>query len=502
MTDSDILQQVLKLIREKDYGGGVTFLRLKNSLRGNDQDIYDAIDELIDKGKITEIKKGCFQATGEEEPEKEVKEQKKAPEKKPAEPVKSPVSGFMSFLKVMGGIFLILIAIPFFYGLYLGLTGPKIETYFYVVKPVNNTLYYLVDGSLYLDKTYLGTTTNGTLIYGFRNCQPGKLHFYPDFGEVNYEISADFNCENKSIIDITPYYDELNNLAIATSIARMTSSSSEIRETAINITSGCADRDIACEVTEIYKRLLLNIKYIKDPVGQPIIQYPEYTMQIDSGDYDDFTILSSSLLQSIGIRTKVVVGKDRTYNLICGLDLNTLLSYDNIDYREFYAYYYSEDKLINAGADESVGFFENADYGEYSWTGYIQSDYYFDIDTITTYLDYLKYKNGEVYIHYPGLSQKNTKYFEVDSLLPSTAGFVISNSANSYPISVYYYLKYSPNHDFLKKSDLSSYTINNEICVPFDASYGKYGYVGLDTISGETGKRLVLDTYTNNYSYI
>jgi len=106
------MQKVLGIIREKDYGGGVTFSRLKGSLKENEQDIYDAIDELIDTGKINEIKKGCFQASDfGSEPEKT---EKKVPQQK--KPEKNIFEGFFNILKVLGAIFLILIAIPFFYG--------------------------------------------------------------------------------------------------------------------------------------------------------------------------------------------------------------------------------------------------------------------------------------------------------------------------------------------------------------------------------------------------
>jgi len=225
-----------------------------------------------------------------------------------------------------------------------------------VVKPVNGTLYYSVDGALYLENTYLGTTERGVLYYTFRNCQPGTLYFYPDFGNVDYYLTSEFNCEDKSIMDITDYYDEMYELAVASNIALMISKSSQIRQTAVEITEFCTDKGFECEVASIYDWLLLNIKYIKDPVGQPFLQYPEYTIEIGTGDYDDFTILASSLLESIGIKTKIAVGSDRVYPLVCGLNALNLADYSNDHYRDYYSYYYYDDKQINPGENHAIAF--------------------------------------------------------------------------------------------------------------------------------------------------
>lgn len=78
-------EQIVKIIKDRDYGSGVTYDRIKKFFKGSDETLNEAIDTLIDNEYINEFQDNRFKLLKEPEikeeeqkPEEEVKEVKKA----------------------------------------------------------------------------------------------------------------------------------------------------------------------------------------------------------------------------------------------------------------------------------------------------------------------------------------------------------------------------------------------------------------------------------------
>src|SRR5690348_15235618 len=79
--------------------------------------------------------------------------------------------------------------------------------------------------------------------------------------------------------------------------------------------SGAPQHDPLAEARAIYSWMLANIRFVNDPVGvdqdgtinaKETLRTPETTLNIAAGDCDDFTVLMSTLLQSIGLSTRII----------------------------------------------------------------------------------------------------------------------------------------------------------------------------------------------------
>jgi len=80
-----------------------------------------------------------------------------------------------------------------------------------------------------------------------------------------------------------------------------------LRNLVLDIVSGCGSRDTSCEIKKIHDWIRKNIKFRRDPVDRELLQWASVTVELQAGDCDDFTILESSMLQTIGIPTRIVL---------------------------------------------------------------------------------------------------------------------------------------------------------------------------------------------------
>jgi len=78
-----------------------------------------------------------------------------------------------------------------------------------------------------------------------------------------------------------------------------------VRMTAQSLVRDCASRDAVCQVTKLHEFVRDRIKYLADVRNVETIQTPDYTLQLGSGDCDDHSVLLSSLLESIGLQTRI-----------------------------------------------------------------------------------------------------------------------------------------------------------------------------------------------------
>ena len=98
----------------------------------------------------------------------------------------------------------------------------------------------------------------------------------------------------------------------ATQLVATYTGDERIRSQALNITrsvrrhpaTGQPDlRDVDLIADAIYKWMVRNINYVRDPWNIERIQSPDVTLRQKAGDCDDHAILGAALLQSLGIHT-------------------------------------------------------------------------------------------------------------------------------------------------------------------------------------------------------
>lgn len=77
-----------------------------------------------------------------------------------------------------------------------------------------------------------------------------------------------------------------------------------VRVTAQNLVRECASRDAMCQVSTIHAWVRDHIKYLSDVRDVETIQTPDYTLQMGSGDCDDQSVLTASLLESLGFQAR------------------------------------------------------------------------------------------------------------------------------------------------------------------------------------------------------
>ncbi|MBN1176010.1 transglutaminase domain-containing protein [Candidatus Woesearchaeota archaeon] len=181
--------------------------------------------------------------------------------------------------------------------------------------------------------------------------------------------------EEEVLADTKPYLD-----AIITD-------NHDLRVLAAEISEGCSDDE--CRAVEIFDYVVMNYEYISDPRGVELIQSPHDTLEVGGGDCEDLTILYNSLLENVGIETKLVLTKDHAYSLVCGLDVESTnqyvadLLYDTTwdEYYNGIDYYIFDDMDCIVG-DGANGYFLGDDSN-------IEKEEKIAIDPITLTIDFL-----------------------------------------------------------------------------------------------------------------
>lgn len=77
-----------------------------------------------------------------------------------------------------------------------------------------------------------------------------------------------------------------------------------VREKAARLTEGLPQKDRIGEIRALFNYVQKHIRYIRDPRGVEILNYPDQIMQQEWGDCDDKSVLLASLLEAIGHPTR------------------------------------------------------------------------------------------------------------------------------------------------------------------------------------------------------
>lgn len=96
-------------------------------------------------------------------------------------------------------------------------------------------------------------------------------------------------------------------MKIMVDIARKTRSTLPVRTLAQQLVQRCPENDKRCEASTLHQFVRDTIRYVADTRDVELIQFPEQTLQLKSGDCDDKALLLSALLESIGFATRFCV---------------------------------------------------------------------------------------------------------------------------------------------------------------------------------------------------
>ena len=83
-------------------------------------------------------------------------------------------------------------------------------------------------------------------------------------------------------------------------LARAGSQSPQVRQIVQVLTRDLKQKEWLGEITRIHEFVRDHIRYIRDPSGTELLQTPEATLQLGSGDCDDKSSLTAAMLLSIG----------------------------------------------------------------------------------------------------------------------------------------------------------------------------------------------------------
>ena len=117
-----------------------------------------------------------------------------------------------------------------------------------------------------------------------------------------------------TIPETFPYGNETGNIDEKTYLELLEPENPKIKQTANKIVSlsGCEASKV-CNAKAIFYFVQQNINYVNDPVSREYFATATETLSTGSGDCDDYSILTSNLLQSVGIPTRFVFVPGHVY---------------------------------------------------------------------------------------------------------------------------------------------------------------------------------------------
>lgn len=85
-----------------------------------------------------------------------------------------------------------------------------------------------------------------------------------------------------------------------------------IRTFTARLVQGCRNKDYFCEARVVYEWIKGNIRFVRDPHNTELLQEAFITLTEGYGDCDDHVILLNSMLQTIGVPTRIVLVASRS----------------------------------------------------------------------------------------------------------------------------------------------------------------------------------------------
>ena len=271
-----------------------------------------------------------------------------------------------------------------------------------------------------------------------------------------------------------------------------------LRAQAASIASSCPSGDKECQVNKLYRCVVENYDYYSDPRSSEFIQSPSETMKVKGGDCEDLTILLSSLLENLGVKTYIVLTETHAYCLACDVNIDHL-----------------QEEIISTLNKEETWYDETISVGPYAARYYggdgEQSEYSFeikysmdssdpvDIVVVPSSESLALWSQGESYTHYPAYSKEGVYRTSGSCLMDRRGGIMIIND-NEHRVAVD--IKLDVVYLVLDVDTFSTsyYSINDAKCVILEPTLGEYGYPGYDT--NIVGEKVAIDPISKEYHYL
>lgn len=130
----------------------------------------------------------------------------------------------------------------------------------------------------------------------------------------------------------------------------------ELKNLSLLVTKDCPDDNKECKVNKIFNYVINNYKHIEHTDAESgLLKSPKQTIKDGGGDCKDLSILNNSLLENIGINTKLIFTKNHMYGLVCGMNLEKIKKEINTSIKELYwSYTINGETCISA--DPTTGY--------------------------------------------------------------------------------------------------------------------------------------------------
>ena len=271
-----------------------------------------------------------------------------------------------------------------------------------------------------------------------------------------------------------------------------------LRAQAASIASGCPSGDKECQINKLYRYVVENYDYYSDPRSSEFIQSPSETMKIKGGDCEDLTILLSSLLENLGIKTYIVLTEDHVYCLACDVNI------DHLQEEIFFSLNKEEtwgDETISVGPLAARYYGGDGEQLEYSFEikYSIDSSDPVDIVVVPSSESLALWSQGESYTYYPACSKEGVYRTSGSCLMDRIGGIMIINY-NEHRVAVDIKLDVVYLALDVDTFSIFYYSTNGAKCVILEPALGEYGYPGYDT--NIVGEKVAIDPISKEYHYL
>ncbi|UCD14510.1 MAG: transglutaminase domain-containing protein [Thermoplasmatales archaeon] len=295
-------------------------------------------------------------------------------------------------------------------------------------------------------------------------------------------------------------------------IEKIVTNDSELRAYANSIISDC-DSGQECQVNAIYRHIVENYNYVSDPVDFESVQTPQETIQMKGGDCEDLSILLSSLLENLGIKTYLVLTEDHVYSLVYNVDPKkiwnyvepSLISQVEKDWGESIRQNYEENFVLNSFYMRYYGGEQESSFGEY--IDYMNIEYWIDSNqplhffVVPSQNDFINLSQGKNFTHY---LEKKYLISIIDEIeyLDKYGGIVLANEGlKDANVSVNLEFYFRPSfYELFGEDNITYYYIDGVSCIVLNPTLGDYGFPGYD--EGIGGEKTAIDPITKEYYYL
>lgn len=310
------------------------------------------------------------------------------------------------------------------------------------------------------------------------------------------------------------YYDDIDPIVQRAEpyIEKIVTDDAELRDYANSLITDCDSEDRECQINAIYRHIVENYNCVNDSGDIGSIQTPQETIQLEEGDCEDLSILISSLLENIDIKTYLVLTENHIYPMALNIDSTKIWNYikssliDQVekDWGENISQTYEETFDLNPGYIRYYGAGEGQSFGGY--IDYLNIEYYIDslqplhFYIVHSYSDLENLILGDDFEHYEEKEIKSLISINASiEYLDRYVGIVLFNDGMQVAnVSVDLEFYFRPSfYELFGEENITNYYIDSISGIILDPTLGDYGFPGYDSSIG--GEKTAIDPITKEY---